>query len=247
MSGNLGVDFFVRSQAVPQTVDLVQHHQPPGSAADMVAPDGEIRLGDAGVGGEDEQYGVGAGQQGQGQFRFRADGIEAWCVQDDQPLLEKRMREVDHGVTPTGDLHLPLGIRLQAAIGAIADGKAERLGGLGGNALDFADAAQGFGHALRRTVREGEIPPCLGYAAQVGDAGPLGPCFDRQQGDARRLALVPGYLGRTHRGASRRGWQDTATPIGEEKGIDQFGLAPRELGDESDDELVLGEAAANAP
>ena len=102
-------DFLGAFQLVPQAVDLVQHHQAallvPLLVADVIAPDLDVGLGDAGVGREDEQHRMGVGQHVEGQFRLGADGIEARRVEDDQPLLQQRMREIDDGVAPAGDLH----------------------------------------------------------------------------------------------------------------------------------------------
>jgi hypothetical protein len=49
-------------------------------------------------------------------------------------------------------------------------------------------------------------------------------------------------LGRAHGGAAGAGGQDAVAVAGKEHGVDQLGLAPRKLGHEGDDQLVLAQA-----
>jgi hypothetical protein len=49
-------------------------------------------------------------------------------------------------------------------------------------------------------------------------------------------------LGGAHGGAAGAGGQDAVAVAGKEHGVDQLGLAPRELGHEGHDELVLAQA-----
>ena len=79
--------FQVAAQFVPHAVDFVEHHQAPGAGADMVAPYLDVAARDARVGGQDEQHRVRIRNQVQGQFRFRADGVQARRVEDDQALF----------------------------------------------------------------------------------------------------------------------------------------------------------------
>ena len=66
----LGIDFRQCLQFVPLTVDLVHHHHPPAAGgaagADVFLPDRQIGLGDAGIGRQNEQNGMGIRQQRQG-------------------------------------------------------------------------------------------------------------------------------------------------------------------------------------
>ena len=107
LAGNFRVHLLRSFQFVPQAVDLVQHHQTALGAAlhrgDMVAPDFDIGFGHASVGGQQEQHGVGVGQQAQGELRLGADGIQARRVENDQTLFQQRMG-IDQRVAPTRNL-----------------------------------------------------------------------------------------------------------------------------------------------
>ena len=102
-----------RLQVVPQAVDLVEDHDAPRArrrvrAGDVVVPDLEVGPRDAGVGGEDEQHRVRRREQDQRQLGLGADRVEARRVEDDQPLLQQRMREVDDRVAPARDVDAAL-------------------------------------------------------------------------------------------------------------------------------------------
>jgi len=110
--GTLGRDLQLhllgRTQRVPHGVDLVEHDQPGGvpltQGGQVLAPDAEIGLGDAGVGGQDEHHGMRLRQQAHREFGLGADGVEPGGVENDQPLLEQRVGHVDERMAPFGHL-----------------------------------------------------------------------------------------------------------------------------------------------
>ena len=62
----------------------------------------------------------------------------------------------------------------------------------------------------------------------------------------RGLVRFIGQLHRAHRRAPRRGRQHAAPDVGKEDGVDQLGLAARELGHKGQHQAILAEAAAQA-
>ena len=85
--GDLRLDLLERGQRVDQRIDLVQHDEARRRlGAEMVAPDRQVGLGDAGVGAEDEDGGVRRRQQAERQLRLGADRVQARRVEDDQAL-----------------------------------------------------------------------------------------------------------------------------------------------------------------
>ncbi len=106
---DLALDLRFGLQVVPQAVDLVQDDDAAGLgrgivAGEVLVPHLEVGLGDAGVGGQDEEQRVRVRQKVQRELGLGADRIEARRVEDHEPLLQQRMREVDHRVAPAGDV-----------------------------------------------------------------------------------------------------------------------------------------------
>ena len=85
----------------------------------------------------------------------------------------------------------------------------------------------------------GEPAPGARLRAQLGEREALEAGLDRQQQQRGRLVAAPAELDRTHRRAARRRRQDAPAGVGEEDGVDELGLAARELGDEGDDQLFV--------
>ena len=246
LATDLEVDLRIVAQPVPQTVDLVEHDEATAlaraAALHVVAPDRQIALGHAGIGGEDEQHRVGVGQHRQRELGLGADGVEARRVEHHQPLLEQRMGELDHRMAPARNLDQPVGARLDALLARQIDRKAEHLRVLGGDAL-------GLAHARKRTLQAGRIDrgqridrPFLAVALEL--AHRRLPCAgaDRQQAQLGGRPLAPLQLGRTHGGTPGARGQDAVAMVAEEDRVDEFGLAARELGDEGHGELVVVQA-----
>ena len=248
---DLAVDFVLHfvpvAQFVPQAVDLVQHHQAALvravlAHADVVVPDVDVGFGHAGVGGEDEQHRVRRGQHVERQFRFGAERIEARRVEDDQPLLQQRVRNIDNGVPPFRNFH-------QAVLGKthpglrflLGDVKSHRLGLLARDVLDLGDVLQHLDHLVRRLGVERQHLPLLGEAAELGDGGAALAGLDRQQPQVRFAAVFIHDFGRAHGGAAGARRQDALPEVGEENGVDQLGFPARELGHEGDIEFVVAQ------
>ena len=126
------VDLVTRREVVPQAVDLVQDHDA-GVAArlrDVLSPDLDVRLRDAGVRREDEQHRVRVRDQVQRELGLGADRVQARRVEDDEPLREQRMREVHDRVPPHRDLDGAVGIghRTVVRILVVVEAVALRLG-----------------------------------------------------------------------------------------------------------------------
>ena len=117
---DLGGDRRRGLELVPQAVDLVEDHEPPGLlrgvvAGKMAIPHVEVGLRHAGVGGQHEQDGVRVRQEVQRELRLGADRVQSRRVEDDEALLQQRMREVDDRVAPARDLDLAVRVRAAAA------------------------------------------------------------------------------------------------------------------------------------
>ena len=246
---DLAVDLVLVAQFVPQPVDLVQHHQPALvravlGRANVVVPDLDVRFGHAGVGGQDEQHGMRRGQHAEGQFRLGAEGVQARRVQDHQPLIKQRVRQVDDGMTPFRNVDQTIVARPQADLGLVlGDVKAHRLRRFARDGARFDDVLERFDHRGRRFDVERLDLPFFRQGLVFGDGGAVLACLDRQQLQARFRIPVVQQLGWAHGGAPGAGRQDALAEIGEEDGVDQLGLAARELGDEGDVELVVAQGS----
>jgi hypothetical protein len=242
---DLGLDLGGRLHVVPQPVDLVEDHEPSRArrlvgAGEVVLPDVEVGLGDAGVRREDEQHRVRGRRQGQGQLGLGADRVEARRVEDHEALLQKRVREVDDRVAPARDVdaaHVAVLERRDQVlvVQAVAARERDR------HALDLRDARERVGHALGGREVERQRHPLVRVALELGDGAVLEARLDRQQADRRRPRRIVQDLGRAHRRAPGGRRQEPRAEVGEEDRVDELGLAARELGDERDDELVLVE------
>ena len=82
------VDFTLWFEIVPKAVDLIEYDETAALCtsrhADVVVPDGEIGLCDAGIGRENEKHGMRVWQERERQFGFHADGVQSRRVQNDQ-------------------------------------------------------------------------------------------------------------------------------------------------------------------
>ena len=146
----------------------------------MIAPHLDVGLGDAGVGSQHEQHGMGVGQHVEGEFRFGADGIEPRRIEDHQALLQQGMRKVDDGVAPAGNLHSPVFMQGKGVIlvAGVEKPVARRLVLV--HPLDLADLLKGAQHALGGTHVERKHLPLVDIALVFGGGGIGGAGFDRQ-------------------------------------------------------------------
>ncbi len=238
-------DLLPAQQRVGQGVDLVEHrvalHR---LRAEVVAPDRQVRAGDAGVGADDEDQRVRRRQQRERQRRLGADGVEPGGVEHDDAALEQRVRVVDDRMPPARHLDQALGDQWRVVVGALVVPEAQRARLFDADGLGAHDLAEVIGQALRGARVEPDARPQLAAPAQLVERLRQRARVDRQQREHRRLAAVPADLDRAHGFAPRRGRQHAATAVGEEDGVDQLGLAARKLGDEGHHQAVAGELAA---
>ncbi len=68
--------------------------------ADDVPPDIEIALRDTGIGRQHEQHRMRVRHQRQRQLRLGTDRVQTRRVENDQAVLQQRMRKVDDRVAP---------------------------------------------------------------------------------------------------------------------------------------------------
>ena len=244
LAEDLALDLAFGAQSIPKRVDLVEHREAaailPSGRDDEVAPHREIALGHAGIDREDEEHRMRVRQEVEREFGLGADRVEAGRIEDDQALLEQRMREIHHRMPPAGDLDGAVGP--DRAVRLILVGE-ERvvLRVIDRDELGLANPLERGRERLRVTDFERDDVPFLGKALVLGGRGVLCPGFDRQEHQLWWIGAVPHQFGRAHRGAARRGGQQPPAVLGEEDRVDELGLAARELGDERDRELVFGE------
>ena len=232
LPGNLQIVLGLRTQLVPQAVDLVQHHETPGPVGlgNVALPDLDVAARHPRVGRQHEQHGVRIGNQVQRQLRLRPDGIQPRGVDDHQPQLQQRVRNVDDGVPPGRNLHLPRRDRAPYRLGIVVQPQLARL--LGGHQQRLAHRIEGLaqrghiGHVHR------DEAPVVVLRTQIGQRHRQQPRVDGQQPHAHRQPRVVLQLGRTHRGPARRRRNHPLAVLREEDRIDQLRLATGELGHE---------------
>ena len=95
MSVNLRLHLLRAAQRIPQSINLVEHHQarvsPVTFGDQMFAPDGEIGFRDAGIGRQNKHHCMRLWNQADGQLRLGTNGVQPRRIQNDQALLEQRM------------------------------------------------------------------------------------------------------------------------------------------------------------
>ena len=240
---DLGIDLGRRAQRVPHGVDLVEHHDA-GFARiafgdQVLAPDREIGTGHARVGAEDEDHGMGLRNQAHRQLGLGADRVEAGGVEDDQPLLQQRVRHVEQRMAPARDFDLALGVGHGVVVGRRRRSRspAPRASAMR-HAPDLGHLVHGLRELLGVFDVDRDLGPVLGLVAPMRQRMRLEAGFDGQQAQAGRNGGVVAQLGRAHRRAACAGRHDAAAVAGEEDRVDQLRLAARELGDEGDHDLA---------
>ena len=240
---NLFSHLLTREQRVDQRVDLVQNHKPSqGVGAQVVAPDRQIRLRDAGVCAQNEDRGVCRGQQAERQFRLGANRVQARRVEHHQALAQQWMRVVDQRMAPGRHLNAAQVIERRVVFGSLVAPEPELLRVFPAHPLGAHHFLQRCRQLLRVLHIERDVAPGARLGAKFGERQTLQAGFDGQQRQRGTLLPVPAQFHRAHRGAPRGGGQDAPASVGEEDRIDEFRFAARELGDEGDDELVAAQA-----
>ena len=224
----------VAAQFIPHAVDLVEHHQASRAGADMVAPDLDVAARDARVGRQNKQHRMRIRDQVQGQFRFRADGVQAGRIEDDQALFQQRMGEVDDGVAPHGNFHLAVFVQHGGSVRVVGVVQAVARRFFHADFFRQADLADGFLHVAARIDVQGQDGPGGGQVAVVAGRQVLRARLDGQQADRWRPGGVVQQLGGAHGGAARARGQDALAIAGKEDGVDQLGFAARKFRHEGD-------------
>ena len=217
-------------QRIAQRVDLVQddevRHRPVG---EMVAPQLEVGARDAGVGAEHEDHRMRGRQQPERELGLDAERVEPRRVEHGQPALQQRMRVVDERVAPARDLDLALRVdgRIDFGMGVVPQAELARF--VDACRARAGDLRQHLGQARRFAEVELEARPLRGVGAQFGERGDVAPGLDREQGNPGRRARLVAEFDRAHRRAPGRRGEDALAAPGEQHGVDQLGLAAREL------------------
>ena len=239
---DLRLHFAAHAQGIPQGVDLVEHHQPGGVVfrlgGQMLPPDGQVRAGHAGVCAQDKDNAMRLGQQTHRQFRLCTHGIQARGIQDHQPLAEQRVGDIDQRMPPGGDLHHSLRIGQGIVLGQLVMPEAQRTRFVQRDPARLRHLAQRGGQLLGVIHIQRDLGPLFRHQTPFGQGPGLQTCLDGQQPQAGRHASVITQLRGTHGGAPRAGRHDAPAVARKEDGVDQLGLAARELGHKSHHHLV---------
>ena len=226
---NLRFDLLGRAQRVPQRVDLVEHHQPGvarGVFSDQVfTPDGQIRLGHAGISRQNEHHRMRLRNQADGQLRLGPDGVQPRRVQNHQPLLEQRVRNVDQRVPPLGHFHQTIGAGARIVLRAVVVPETQRTGIVHTDISHFGHLLQRLGQLSRVVDVQVHPGPLFGRGAPLHQGLGFQARFNGQQAQAGRHVGVPAQLGRAHGGAPSAGRHDAAAIARKKDGVDQLRLA----------------------
>ena len=242
------LDFLGFEQLVLQHIDLVeqciQALRPLAlQAAHVAFPDGQVTGGHAAVRRQQEEDDLRLGQHRQGQLGLAAQRIQPGGIEDAQPLAQQRVIDAGQRVSPDRHAHaIRLARRLQ---GGGVEPQTQRL--LAGHRLDPRHLGEGIGHGggILRVEIEGH--PGRRPLAQLGQRDLFQAGLDRQQAQVRTSRPgIEEQLGGTHGGAPRLGRQDAPATAGEEQRVDQLGLAPRELADEGQRQLLAAQLTQGA-
>ncbi len=182
---------------------------------------------------------MGVGKEIQRELGLRADRVQSGRIEDDEPLLQQRMREVDYRVSPARNVNRALALGLERREEVLVLVEAVPARERHRHALHLRDPRQRFAHAVGRRKVERNRHPFVGVVLVLGDRGVLAARLDREQADRWGTRRVVEELRRAHRRAAGGRRQQALPEIGKEDRIDELGLPARELGDEGDDELVL--------
>ncbi len=231
------------AQLVPQVVDLVQHHQTSlvaaaAERADMMIPDFQVGFGDAGIGRQHEQHRLCVRQHAQRQFRLGAECIESGGVEHHQSLLQHGMRKIDDRVTPHGNLHAAVAVQHVRHGLDIVTIKTERFRLFAADRFGHDGLLKGLGQIPRRIQIQRHHHPRLRRAPVFRNGGGGFARLDGQEFQARRFVVIVAQLRGAHGRATGLRRQQTLPVVGEENGVDEFGFAAREFGDQRDGELV---------
>ena len=223
---NLRLNLGRCTERVPQRVDLVEYHQSRVAGGlfgdQMLAPDGQIRFRHTGVGSQNKNDRVGLRNQADGQLRLGTNGIEPWCVQNHQALLEQRVGDVDQRMPPHRHLDQPVSAGTRVVIRAVIVPKPQSPGLVHGDVTNLGDLLQRLCQ-LRGVVHvKVHAGPLFGRCAPLHQGLGLQARLDRQQAQTRRHVGVPAQFGGTHGGPPSARGHDAAAVAGKKYRIDQL-------------------------
>ena len=204
----------------------------------MLAPYRKIGFGNTGVCTQNKNYRLRLRQQTHGKFGLGTNRVQTGRVQNDQPLFEQRVCDVDQGVAPLGHLHQALRVHQGVVFRRMLVPQAQRAGVLLGDHTRLRHHLQ-RGSELTRVIHvEVNTGPLLGHHAPFHQGLRQQARLDRQQTQTRRNIGVVAHFGRAHGGAPSAGRHDATAISGKEYGVDELRLAARELSNECHHDLV---------
>ena len=214
---DLRLDLLERRERIFERVDLVEDDEARRRVrAEVVAPDRQVGLGDAGVGAEDEDGRVRARQEAQRQLGLGADRVQARRVEDDEALLQERVRVVDEGVAPGRHLDLAGVVARRVVVGRRVVPEAERARLLLADPLGARDLEQRLRRAgRRRATSSARRRQARGWArispserpsrrVSIGSSSSEAGSSPRQPSSTGHIVVRPGVAGRMRRPVSAK-------------------------------------------
>ena len=230
---HLCLHLLCRVQRVPEGVNLVEHHKPGVQTVcggcEVVPPDRQIGARNSGIRTEDEHHRVGLWDEVDRELWFRSHRIEAWSIQNHQPLLEQRVWNVDKRVAPHGHLYQALRIGQRILIDQIVMPEPQGPCGIEADRPHVRDLFQRLCNLVRVPYIERDFHPPIRLQSPFGQALCLQTGLDGEQAKAwRHLGVIPEFCG-AHRGSPGACGHDAAAVVCKKNGVDQLGFAPRKL------------------
>ena len=194
MPVNLRLYLFRRAQRVPQGVDLVQHHKPGFNTFafgdQMFAPDGQIGFGDPCVCRKNENHRMRLGNEADGQLGFGTNGVETRRIEDNQSLLEQRMRNIDQGVAPFRHFDHAVRTNPRIVFRMVVVPEPEKTRIVQAHMTYLGNLFHGFCELCRIVDIQVNARPFFGHRAPFHQRLALQSRFYRQQSKARRNGSV---------------------------------------------------------
>ena len=145
----------------------------------MLTPDREVRTRHTGIGTQDKHHRVRLGNEVDRQLRLCTHRVEAGCIQNHQPLLQKRVRNIDDGVAPHGHLHHALRIGHRVLVRQIVMPETQRTRVVQTDLAHLSHFFEGFGNLVRVADVQGNLVPAVCLDAPLRQTLHLKPGFNR--------------------------------------------------------------------
>ena len=205
----------------------------------MVAPDGKIRLGHPGVSAQQKDYCMRLRDQIHGQLWLGTYRIQTGRVQNHQALPQQRVGHIDQRMAPHGHFHPAVGINHGVVCALFVMPEAPGSGLLLRYLAHLGHLGQGIGNLLRiGNIQRVLLPGIAAHTPLPQALGRLTRAYG-QKPQTRRQRRVPAQLCRAHGGAPSACRHEAATIVSKKDGVDQLGLAARELGHKGHHDLVI--------